>query len=108
MTALRKLSSALMLAALGTVPSACGAGVVAGIFAGSENDSTPPPVQPVPPEAAAGMPIRPVEFDGMTVTPYLNENGGRTRVAYSLRATGMRSPSAGGAKPSPRSGSEAA
>lgn len=66
------------------------------------------PVQPVPPEAAAGMPIRPVEFDGMTVTPYLNENGGRPRVAYSLRATGMRSPSAGGAKPSPRSGSEAA
>ena len=62
------------------------------------------PVQPVPPEAAAGMPIRPVEFDGMTVTPYLNENGGRPRVAYSLRATGMRSPSAGGAKPSPRSG----
>lgn len=66
------------------------------------------PVQPVPPEAAAGMPIRPVEFDGMTVTPYLNENGGRPRVAYSLRATGMRAPGAGGAKPSPRSGSEAA
>ncbi|GAA3218992.1 hypothetical protein GCM10017691_02110 [Pseudonocardia petroleophila] len=66
------------------------------------------PVQPVPPgELAAGLPFRPVEFDGLTVTPYLNENGGRPRVAYSFRATGMRSP-AGAGKPSPRSGSEAA
>jgi hypothetical protein len=66
------------------------------------------PVQPVPPEAAPGLPVRPVEFDGMTVTPYLNENGGRPRVAYSLRATGMRAPGMSGAgKPSPR-GSEAA
>jgi hypothetical protein len=66
------------------------------------------PVQPVPPEAAPGVPFRPVEFDGMTVTPYLNENGGRPRVAYSLRATGMHAPSMSGAgKPSPR-GSEAA
>jgi hypothetical protein len=65
------------------------------------------PVQPVPPEAAAGMPIRPVEFDGMTVTPYLHENGGRPRVAYSFRATGMRAPSASAGKSS-RSGSEAA
>ncbi len=67
------------------------------------------PVQPVPPEAAPGLPIRPVEFDGMTVTPYLNENGGRARVAYSFRATGMRAPAMGGGagKPSPR-GSEAA
>jgi hypothetical protein len=66
------------------------------------------PVQPVPPgELAAGLPFRPVEFDGLTVTPYLNENGGRPRVAYSFRATGMRPP-AGAGKPSPRSGSEAA
>ena len=33
--------------------------------------------QPVPPEAAAGLPFRPVEFDGLTVTPYVNESGGR-------------------------------
>jgi hypothetical protein len=66
------------------------------------------PHQPVPPEAMAGMPFRPVEFDGMTVTPYLNENGGRPRVAYSLRATGMRAPSVGAGKPSPRGGQEAA
>ncbi len=65
------------------------------------------PHQPVPPEAMAGMPFRPVEFDGMTVTPYLNENGGRARVAYSFRATGMRAPSMSAGKPSPR-GQEAA
>jgi hypothetical protein len=65
------------------------------------------PVQPVPPEAAAGMPIRPVEFDGMTVTPYLAENGGRPRVAYSLRATAMRAPQAGG-RLSAKAGQEAA
>ncbi|MBC3191466.1 plasmid replication, integration and excision activator [Pseudonocardia sp. C8] len=48
--------------------------------------------QPVPPEAAAGLPFRPVEFEGVTVTPYVAENGGRPRVAYSIRATGMRAP----------------
>lgn len=42
--------------------------------------------QPVPP---TGTPFEPVEFDGMTVTPYVTNNG---RMAYSLRATGMRAP----------------
>ncbi|MHA6796678.1 plasmid replication, integration and excision activator [Pseudonocardia bannensis] len=60
------------------------------------------PVQPVPPEAMAGLPFRPVEFDGLTVTPYVNENGGRARVAFSLRATGMRAPEVGSGKPAPR------
>ncbi|QJY46270.1 plasmid replication, integration and excision activator [Pseudonocardia broussonetiae] len=61
------------------------------------------PHQPVPPEAIAGMPFRPVEFDGLTVTPYLNENGGRTRIAYSFRASAMRAPQqAGAGKPTPR------
>ena len=49
------------------------------------------PHQPVPPEAMAGMPFRPVEFDGLTVTPYVDDKRGR--VAYSYRATGMRAPS---------------
>ncbi|MEU6696946.1 plasmid replication, integration and excision activator [Pseudonocardia sp. NPDC046786] len=48
--------------------------------------------QPVPPEAAAGLPFRPVEFEGLTVTPYVAENSGRPRVAYSIRAAGMRAP----------------
>jgi hypothetical protein len=57
------------------------------------------PHQPVPPEAMAGVPFRPVEFDGLTVTPYLDDK--RNRIAYSFRATGMRAPQAGG-KPAPR------
>jgi len=63
------------------------------------------PHQPIPPEAMAGVPFRPVEFEGLTVTPYLDDK--RNRVAYSFRATGMRAPQAGG-KPSPRTNTEAA
>jgi hypothetical protein len=59
--------------------------------------------QPIPPEAPPGLPFRPVEFEGLTVTPYVQETGGRPRVAYSLRATGMRAPQVGGsAKQTPR------
>ena len=43
--------------------------------------------QPVPPPALDGLPFRPVEFDGMTVTPYVNDKG---RLAYSFRAGGVR------------------
>ncbi|MGH8866571.1 MAG: plasmid replication, integration and excision activator [Actinomycetes bacterium] len=50
------------------------------------------PVQPVPPEAVAGMPFRPVAFEGFSVTPYVDSNTGR--LAYSFRARGMRAPSA--------------
>ncbi|GAA2376041.1 hypothetical protein GCM10010404_34820 [Nonomuraea africana] len=48
------------------------------------------PTQPVAPPAAPGLPIVPVEFEGMTVTPYVAQNTGR--LAYSIRATGMRAP----------------
>ena len=51
------------------------------------------PVQPVPPEAVAGLPFRPVEFDGLSVTPYVDDK--RNRVAYSLRARAMRGPVTG-------------
>jgi hypothetical protein len=58
------------------------------------------PVQPVLPDALAGTPFRPVEFEDLTVFPYVDGSrckGGnhpqcRGRVAYSYRATGMRSP----------------
>ncbi|WP_327007946.1 transcriptional regulator [Dactylosporangium sp. NBC_01737] len=43
------------------------------------------PVQPVPESSA---PFAPVEFEGMTVTPYVGPTG---RLAYSYRATGFRS-----------------
>ena len=54
------------------------------------------PVQPVPPESVAGVPVRPVLLEGLTVTPYLKDVGnGRQRIAYSLRATGLAAPRAG-------------
>ncbi|WP_432829350.1 transcriptional regulator [Dactylosporangium sp. CA-092794] len=48
------------------------------------------PVQPVPDN---GAPFAPVEFEGLSVTPYVAQNG---RLAYSLRATGFRTPTPGG------------
>ena len=51
------------------------------------------PVQPVPPEQANGIPVRPVYLENLTVTPYLKDLGnGRQKIAYSLRASGMASP----------------
>src|SRR3954453_14484767 len=49
-------------------------------------------VQPVPPDLLPGLPFRPVEFDGLTITPWVDESRERPRVAYSVRATGMRAP----------------
>jgi hypothetical protein len=40
--------------------------------------------QPVPPGRAA---FEPVEFEGLTVTPYVND---KNRMAYSLRAAGLK------------------
>jgi hypothetical protein len=52
------------------------------------------PVQPVPPEAIGGVPFRPVEFEGLTVTPYASTTStGRAKVGWSFRATAMRAPS---------------
>jgi hypothetical protein len=51
------------------------------------------PVQPVPPAAAAGVPFRPVEFEGLTATPYVATTAtGRGRLTWSFRATGMQAP----------------
>ena len=49
-------------------------------------------VQPVVPAGTAGSPFVPVEFTGLTVTYYVNQAG---RLAYSLKATGIRSPGRG-------------
>jgi len=43
--------------------------------------------QPVLPGGQAGMPFVPVEFTGLTVTPYVNQAG---RLAYSIKAAGVR------------------
>ncbi|WP_121433454.1 plasmid replication, integration and excision activator [Actinomadura pelletieri] len=61
-------------------------------------------VQPLLPEAAAGFPFVPVEFDGLAVTPYVNSGTGR--LAYSLKAAAMRP--ANGKGGAARSGKDAA
>jgi hypothetical protein len=48
------------------------------------------PHQPVPPAPAAGVPFAAVEFEMLTVTPYVDDKRGR--VAYSFRARDMRAP----------------
>jgi hypothetical protein len=50
------------------------------------------PEQPVLPATAGGLPFVPVEFTEMTVTPYVSQAG---RLAYSLKATGVRALRAG-------------
>ena len=56
-------------------------------------------VQPVLPAAAEGMPFRPVEFDKLTATAYIEENGNFNRVAWSLRAAEVRTPSRNSSRP---------
>ena len=47
---------------------------------------------------ADGVPFRPVELDGLTITPYVaNVTSDRPRLAFSYRATGMRAPGGKGA-----------
>jgi len=65
--------------------------------------------QPVLPEAPAGSPFVPVEFEGLTATPWVDgsrcqaKDAGRcgARLAYSLKATGVRAPSRLPARPAP-------
>jgi hypothetical protein len=45
--------------------------------------------QPVLPNGPAGSPFVPVEFTGLTVTPYVNQAG---RLGLSLKAAGVRAP----------------
>ncbi|WP_396642906.1 plasmid replication, integration and excision activator [Microbacterium sp.] len=47
-------------------------------------------VEPQLPPEMNGLPFRPAVFEGLTVTPYVKENNGRPRVAYSLRAIEMK------------------
>jgi hypothetical protein len=52
------------------------------------------PYQPVPPDPIPGHPFAPVEFEHMTVTPYVVEvMKGRYKVAYSIQARGLNTPS---------------
>jgi len=48
-------------------------------------------VQPVPPAAVEGAPVRPVILENLTVTPYIKD-GPRPKIGYSLRCTGLAAP----------------
>ena len=50
-------------------------------------------LRPVPPEALADAPIRPVVLQGLTVTPYIAD-GPRPKIAYSLKCTALICPRA--------------
>ncbi|KPM54780.1 plasmid replication, integration and excision activator [Frankia sp. R43] len=47
-------------------------------------------VQPVLPEAMPGTPFRPVLFDGLTITPWVDTNGKFPKQGYALRAVSLR------------------
>jgi hypothetical protein len=75
------------------------------------------PVQPVLPSPAPGSPFTAVEFEGLTATPYVDASrckGGKdkdkcaARLAYSLKATGVRAPSRGLGRPVPEPHKDAA
>lgn len=45
--------------------------------------------QPVPPTNTSGLPFTPVKFTGLTLTPWIDDNGRRPKLAWSFRATGF-------------------
>jgi hypothetical protein len=73
-------------------------------------------VQPVLPSPAPGSPFTAVEFEGLTATPYVDasrcQGNGKgkcgARLAYSLKATGVRAPSRGLGRPAPEPRKDAA
>jgi hypothetical protein len=54
----------------------------------------PSATEPQLPPTMTGLPLRPVVFDDLSVTPYVQEGTGRPRVAFSLRASSMKQPPA--------------
>ncbi|GAB3211274.1 hypothetical protein GCM10027294_32920 [Marinactinospora endophytica] len=58
-------------------------------------------VCPTLPDEVPGLPFRPVEFESMSVMPYVDDNGRRPRVAYSLRAKGVKTPGASSSRKVP-------
>jgi len=58
-------------------------------------------VQPVLPQSLDGLPFAPVEFDNLTATAYIEDNGNFSKLAWSLRAAGVKEPSRGVKVPAP-------
>lgn len=48
--------------------------------------------QPVPPTNSTPFPFTPVEFAGLTITAWVDDNGPRPRLAWSIRATDLIAP----------------
>ena len=73
-------------------------------------------VQPVLPPPVHGSPFTPVEFEGLTVTPWVDasrckgedKSKCRAKMAYSLKATGVRAPSRLPVRPAPEHNKAAA
>lgn len=63
--------------------------------------------QPMPPAATPGMPFRPVEFDDLTATAYLDTGRKNPRIAWAFRASGMHAPATGNSTKPARAASEA-
>lgn len=69
------------------------------------------PVMPaLPPELLPGSGLREVAFSGLTVTPYVEDGrgGGRARLSFSFRATGVHALGKAPGQPSPGRSSSAA
>lgn len=64
----------------------------------------PAKVQPVPPESKDGAPFIPVEFDGLTALPWIEESGNFSKIAWSFKANAMVAPGKR-SKPAPGAGS---
>jgi hypothetical protein len=56
--------------------------------------------EPALPDTQSGSPFRAVEFDGLSITPYI-VTGERPKIAYSYRATGLHAPARAAARPAP-------
>lgn len=52
----------------------------------------PAKVQPVPPENKDGSPFTPIEFDGLTALPWIEESGSFNKISWSFKAEAMRAP----------------
>ena len=66
--------------------------------------------KPALPEAPAGQPFTPVEFEGLTASPYVADSpmgNGKGRLAWSFRATGVTAPKQGAGRTSAAKGAAA-
>lgn len=61
-------------------------------------------VRPVPPENKTEFPATQVEFVGLTALPWIDDSGGRPRIAWSFKADDMVAPQHGSQRAKPDNG----